>query len=55
MVHQFHELKSFLFFCISKHNLHNSEIVGSGYKANLLILAKKLWICSSNLYFTNFP
>ena len=31
------------------------QIVYFGYKANLLTLAKKLWIGSSNLYFTNSP
>ena len=54
MVHQFHELKSFLFFCISKHNLHNSEIVGSGYEIESSDTGKKLWICSSNISFNDF-
>jgi hypothetical protein len=34
---------------------YNLFLFDYGYKANLLTLAKKLWICSSNLYFTNSP
>jgi hypothetical protein len=41
-------------FKISERYTQILKIVDNGYKANLLTLAKKLWICSSNLYFTNF-